>query len=303
MLADEGYMGFTMYHEWGEAVNLSPIALRARFEDVVKTVPEAWRETQAVSGPLTYFPVAETGWDSRPWHGARGLAIEGRTPALFEQLLRDLKAFAKERDKERIILAPINEWGEGSYIEPNREFGFEMYEALRRVFAKGDPASWPVNIAPSDVGLGPYEFESGDTRSRWSFERGLGGWRSLMNTAGLRAEGGAMRFRTETDDAAATVRLRDFDASNWSALIITMQLTGDVPAGCEGQLYWTPADGEADESTSIRFPLETDGGEHEYRLRLEGNPKWSGPIESLRFDPCAAAEIDVTVDAIRFEAE
>lgn len=300
-LKQEGYMGFTMYHEWGESVNRSPVPRRARFEDVVATVPGAWRAKEAASAGLVYFPVAETGWDSRPWHGPRGLAIEGRTPALFEQLLRDLKVFAEEHGKKQFILAPINEWGEGSYIEPNREFGFEMYEAIRRVFAKGDPASWPVNLAPSDLGLGPYDFAAGETRSAWSFDRGLGGWRSLMNTENLRAEEGAMRFRTETDDAAVTVRTSGFNANDWAFLVLEMQLDGAVPTGSEGQLYWTPKGGQESEAASVRFPLKTDNGLHTYRIRLDAIPAWTGELQSLRFDPCASENIQVAVHAFRFE--
>jgi hypothetical protein len=86
------------------------------------------------------------------------MVIQGRTPVLFEGLLRQAKAFCEEHDKPVLILGPLNEWGEGSYIEPCTEFGFEMLEAIRRVFAKGKPTSWPVNISPSDVGLGPYDF-------------------------------------------------------------------------------------------------------------------------------------------------
>ena len=58
------------------------------------------------------------------------------------------------------LLECWNEWGEGSYIEPNREFGFGDLEAIRSVFAK--PGNWPQNIAPSDVGLGPYHIDELD---------------------------------------------------------------------------------------------------------------------------------------------
>ena len=34
--------------------------------------------------------------------------------------------------------------GKGATSNPTRN-SFQMYEAVRRVFATGDPASWPVN--------------------------------------------------------------------------------------------------------------------------------------------------------------
>jgi len=35
-----------------------------------------------------------------------------------------------------------------------------MLEAIRRTFATGPAADWPVNISPLDAGLGPYEFDA-----------------------------------------------------------------------------------------------------------------------------------------------
>jgi len=60
-----------------------------------------------------------------------------------------------------------------SYIEPCTEFGFGMLEAIRRVFAKGDLTTWPVNISPSDVGLGPYVFPEGPTTTDRTLDNGL----------------------------------------------------------------------------------------------------------------------------------
>ena len=78
-------------------------------------------------------------------------------PELFEQLLVAGRAFQEKHPQPFIVLGPANEWGEGSYIEPCTEFGFAMYEKVRKVFGKGDPASWPINYGPTDVGLGPYD--------------------------------------------------------------------------------------------------------------------------------------------------
>ena len=46
----------------------------------------------------------------------------------------------------------------GSYIEPNNEFGFGMYEAIREVLCKKPEGGFPVNYAPHEVGLGPYDY-------------------------------------------------------------------------------------------------------------------------------------------------
>jgi len=61
------------------------------------------------------------------------------------------------------ILEAWNEWGEGSYIEPNAEFGFDDLEAVRDVFAT--PDARPVNVWPGDVGLeGRYDLRRSASR-------------------------------------------------------------------------------------------------------------------------------------------
>lgn len=157
-LKDEGYFGITTYHEWGSGIDGQVTAKLFQYDEVVTRSPAAWQRRSELADGLTYYPLVDTGWDSRPWHGGKAMVIEGRTPLLFEELLRRAKAFCKDNGKGIVILGPVNEWGEGSYIEPCTEFGFEMLEAIRRTFATGSPADWPVNISPSDVGLGPYDF-------------------------------------------------------------------------------------------------------------------------------------------------
>ena len=69
--------------------------------------------------------------------------------------------YSKESGVKRAVLAPVNEWGEGSYAEPCREFGFGMYEAVRNNLCEKPESGWPLNYGPKDVGLGPYEYTEG----------------------------------------------------------------------------------------------------------------------------------------------
>lgn len=105
---------------------------------------------------ITYIPLLTVGWDSRPWAGPRAEARFARRTQDFEEALGRLKAFLDAHGEKMAILEAWNEWGEGSYIEPNAEFGFGDLEAIRKVFA--EPGDWPVNVAPGDVGLeGKYD--------------------------------------------------------------------------------------------------------------------------------------------------
>jgi hypothetical protein len=157
-LREEGYSGVTTYHEWGAGIDGQVNRKLFSYEDVVRQSPEAWERKNKAADGLVYYPLVDTGWDSRPWHGYRAMVIQGRTPLLFEDLLRRAKAFCQENGKGILILGPVNEWGEGSYIEPCTEFGFGMLEAVRRTLATGPSSAGPINISPADVSLGPYEF-------------------------------------------------------------------------------------------------------------------------------------------------
>ncbi len=157
-LKEEGYSGVTTYHEWGSQIDGQVSRKLFRYEDVVHDSPGAWKQKNEAADGLTYYPLIDTGWDSRPWHGHKAMVVRKRTPELFHELLQQAKSFCRQHNKTTVILGPINEWGEGSYIEPCTEFGFEMMEAVRSVFASGPAGDWPVNIAPADVGLGPYDF-------------------------------------------------------------------------------------------------------------------------------------------------
>jgi len=300
-LREEGYKGLTTYHEWGAAVDSAFAARRMSFEQVVRLAPTAWERINTSAGDLTYYPVVDTGWDSRPWHGDNSLVIEGRSPELFEALLRAAKAFCETHKKDLVVLGPWNEWGEGSYIEPCTEFGFDMLERVRTVFAACSPDTFPTNIAPCDVGRGPYDFPPRQPKTAWTFEHDSEGWAAIMNTQGLRAEAGTLRFRTLSSDAALITRLDQISAEDFSGVHLRMSVAPSVPTSkATGQVFWSLGGAELSEASSVTFEVLPDGEMHDYNVVLQGNPRWRGRIASLRFDPCDLAQADVVIDEIGF---
>ncbi|NUN94763.1 MAG: glycoside hydrolase family 99-like domain-containing protein [Candidatus Omnitrophica bacterium] len=300
-LLEEGYEGATNYHEWGTVIPDSLGGGRARFREVVESASSAWANQERVCGKLTYYPIVDTGWDARPWHGEKSLVIGGRTPQLFEDLLRQAKQYCEDRDLPFVALGPVNEWGEGSYIEPCTEFGFQMYEAIRRVFAKGDPSSWPINLGPRDVGLGPYDFPPVQTVSQWTFEGGHEGWKAMMNISDLRAEGGVLKFRTTSPDPALLVSIPEFKASGFSRAVLRMRIVNPPLEGNQAQLFWSLSGAPASESTSLSIPLLGDTEFHDYVFELSGHPRWKGRIPTFRLDPCSREGIEAWIDEFRFE--
>lgn len=98
---------------------------------------------------------------SQAWSGWRDEgSIWKIPPADFETLLRKAKDFVAKLPKEQLsgrmlLLDNWNEWGEGHYIAPYREYGFGYLDAVRKVFA---PDAGPhVDLLPEDIGRGPYD--------------------------------------------------------------------------------------------------------------------------------------------------
>ena len=98
------------------------------------------------------------------WQAWSGWADEGTMwklpPEDFEILLRKGKAFVEnnftkeELGSKMIILDNWNEWSEGHYIVPYREYGFGYLDAVRRVFSNAPEEH--DDLIPEDIGMGPY---------------------------------------------------------------------------------------------------------------------------------------------------
>ncbi len=298
--AAEGFMGVTCYHVWGERVrNAWHVGrTRMRYVQVVEDAPAAWREHSAAAAPLLYLPVVDTGWDSRPWHGDDARVIEGRSPELFLQLLKSARAFAASNGLRTILLGPLNEWGEGSYIEPNLEFGFAMYEAVRAVFARGDPSQWPINYGPKDIGLGPYDFPSVPPTTRWTFDAPANDWWPMMDVADIEVREGALRFRTSGPDPALLVHTRAIRARHFTRARLVMSVAGSGSTVARGQLFWETDAMAMGERASVHFELPADGQLHEVLIPLARHPWWRGRITALRLDPCADAGARVVIEEL-----
>ena len=127
---------------------------RFPFHSVVEANIEHWDALEK-TGILPFLPNISTGWDDRPWNDH--CEIYDKTPADFRRICEAAKRFADRTGVKRLCLAPVNEWGEGSYVEPNAEHGFAFYEAVRDTFCERPAEGWPRSYGPKDVGLGPYD--------------------------------------------------------------------------------------------------------------------------------------------------
>ncbi len=101
------------------------------------------------------FTVSQ-GWTG--WHNEGPLYR--LPPPEFEGLLRQVKEIMatmpqKELGSKLLLLDNWNEWSEGHYLAPHREYGFGYLDSVRRVFSKAREKH--TDLVPADIGFGPYD--------------------------------------------------------------------------------------------------------------------------------------------------
>jgi hypothetical protein len=293
-LKREGYEAFTSYHAFQLAAHRAG-SKRFPFSDVVDTSPQVWREADERASGLMYMPLVETGWSSEPWHGNESLVISDRTPQQFGELCRAARDFADRTDKKIIAIGPWNEWGEGSYIEPYAEFGFDDLDQLREAFCPPGPR--PPNLIPSDLGLGPYDLPRSAPKSVWQFDTDgdLEGWTPNGYLQTEVKDGLLIGEATGPDSVLQGPGTR-LEAEK--ARRVTIRMRSDT--NDNAQLFWSTAVSGIRESNSLRFKVIGDKQFHDYTLDLSASPQWRGLITSLRFDPSQQTGARLAIDYIRF---
>lgn len=71
-------------------------------------------------------------YDDTPRRGQEGKIIINSQYEKFEKYLRKLCRVCRENHKEYLFLTAWNEWGEGAYLEPDKDNGYNYLEALKK---------------------------------------------------------------------------------------------------------------------------------------------------------------------------
>ncbi len=283
------------------------------YDLIADAIPEWWEMTSAKDSDFPFFPMIPTGWNDQPRSFQKACVVRDRTPEKFRSLCENCRSFCEKKGIRRMIIAPLNEWQEGSYIEPNAEYGFAMYDVLRDVFCQKPASGWPENLTPERVGRGPYDFPKMEHSAlrAWEFTTDPEGWyRQPYGTGLVRVHDGALHLvRTMPDRTAIRIRTTEFDASDFCTFKVRMRVSGEPLRGDEKtKLYWGTVEHPIfdksltiSEQNTMEQAVIADGEFHEYVFPLSTSSNWVGRVDELWFDPINLRHAVVDVDWIRFE--
>ncbi|MDR2755114.1 MAG: glycoside hydrolase family 99-like domain-containing protein [Planctomycetaceae bacterium] len=278
---------------------------------VIETQLNYIRKTQEMHGIIPQVVTLSQAWSGWSDEGS----LWKLPPNDFETLLRKGKEFVEtnisknELGSKMIILDNWNEWSEGHYIAPYREYGFGYLDAVRRVFS--DASEQHEDLIPSDIGLGTYDMPKKmfENRTSWNFiddnpasriENSYQHWKPMMNLKDFRIENNRLRFETTTNDPAISVLQKRTSAMNFRNVVIRMKTTSTKNERL--QFFWkTETTQDFNENTKVETTVYPSENFADYSLDLSQNANWSGRITELRFDPVMSSGVTVELESIRLE--
>jgi Glycosyltransferase WbsX len=135
-----GYDAYSAYnyHRGFEGTFIPLRPLSHSFEELSDAYSMTWNWMMKNS-PLPYIVPGTAGWNKRPWGGSIDPWHDDSeaSPAEFEAHLRRIKVVLDahpEKTHRTAVLCCWNEHGEGSVIEPTKEWGNTRVDAIRKVF-------------------------------------------------------------------------------------------------------------------------------------------------------------------------
>jgi hypothetical protein len=108
----------------------------ADYDQMVDAYLDCYHAAARTGKRMPYLPAASPGWYTRPWSGNRAIVRINPTPEKFERMLLEAKRLLREPSisQKVLMIEAWNEFGEGSYIEPTKKWGFKYLETIRKVF-------------------------------------------------------------------------------------------------------------------------------------------------------------------------
>lgn len=129
-MGEAGFDACTLYCYADQG--MAPGQLEAPYADILPAIAPVWQKA-GEGEKLPVIPCVSPGWDSRPWYGERGLFRSGQSPEQFGRMCETLKP-SVDPELGLALIGTWNEFGEGSYVEPTRQRGCSMLDAMQRAF-------------------------------------------------------------------------------------------------------------------------------------------------------------------------
>lgn len=95
------------------------------------------------------------GWDNTPRRMHQSHIVHGSTPAKFRRWLRQIVRHESKRKDVKgrmVFINAWNEWAEGAYLEPDREYGHGWLEAVASAVGRSVPDRRETPITPTSPG-------------------------------------------------------------------------------------------------------------------------------------------------------
>jgi hypothetical protein len=308
-MAAEGWDATSAYgNNWQPPAEVRTIGdfVAAPFEGFVAQQEQIWLFKRRL-GVLPDIPSAMMGWDSRPWKET-SFFWSDNTPEKFRDLClrakRLLDSGAGGPAGNTLIFCCWNEFGEGHYIEPTRGYGYAYLDVIRDVFCRKSASH--VDLAPQDVGRGPYDSWYRRSRAKpgeavaepqWSGE-GLAVWTGMMGVRDLGVKNGSLSFTTTTDDPAIQSPVLKLRAGRYAKLVVEMRISRTSDA----QLFWSTSSAPGmSEAASLHAQAPADGRFHRLVFELGRSEHWGGCLTGLRFDPTSSEGVSVEIRDINLQ--
>jgi hypothetical protein len=127
--------GYSAYSGWNYVVSEDSSKV-TDYNSMVDTYLDYYDAASKTAKNLPYIVPASPGWDSRPWYGNSALVRTDPTPEKFERMLFGAKYLMDNTEKipKILMIEAWNEFGEGSYIEPTKKWGFKYLETIQKIF-------------------------------------------------------------------------------------------------------------------------------------------------------------------------
>lgn len=93
---------------------------------------------KAKKNNIIVYPGVCPMWDNTPRRGFLGFVTDKVAPSIFEKQLNKLKFYVQDAPNDFLYVNAWNEWGEGTYLEPDECNGYAYLNAIKRVVVQNE---------------------------------------------------------------------------------------------------------------------------------------------------------------------